>query len=148
MSYFEIGIYHPKTEENIGTLWRSAYQLGAAGIFTIGKRYKKQHSDTYHAFNQIPLRYYETFEDFYAILPYGAMLVGVEMGGTPIGEFERPKKAVYLLGAEDHGLPHEVMAHCHRGVSLESIRQASYNVAMARTIVMYDRMFGFKKGES
>ncbi len=38
MAYFEIGIFHPKTKENIGTLWRSAYQLGAAGIFTIGKR--------------------------------------------------------------------------------------------------------------
>lgn len=29
--YFEIGVYHPKTPMNVGTLWRSAYQLGAAG---------------------------------------------------------------------------------------------------------------------
>lgn len=34
--YFAIGIYHPKTEMNMGTLWRSAYQLGASYIFTIG----------------------------------------------------------------------------------------------------------------
>ena len=39
MSYFEIGIFHTKTEQNVGTLWRSAFQLGAAGVFTIGKRY-------------------------------------------------------------------------------------------------------------
>lgn len=45
--YFEIGIFHSKTEQNIGTLWRSAYQLGASGIFTIGKRYKEMSSDTY-----------------------------------------------------------------------------------------------------
>lgn len=31
-NYFEIGIFHPKHGENIGTLWRTAYQLGAAGI--------------------------------------------------------------------------------------------------------------------
>jgi hypothetical protein len=29
MSYFEIGIYHSKKANNVGTLWRSALQLGA-----------------------------------------------------------------------------------------------------------------------
>jgi tRNA(Leu) C34 or U34 (ribose-2'-O)-methylase TrmL len=48
MSYFEIGIYHPKTRNNVGTLWRSAYQLGASGLFTIGRRYERQSSDTWH----------------------------------------------------------------------------------------------------
>lgn len=43
--YFEIGIYNNKTPSNLGTLWRSAYQLGAAGIFVIGQRYPKQASD-------------------------------------------------------------------------------------------------------
>ena len=33
--YFEIGIYNGKTEVNMGTLWRSAYQLGASGIFIV-----------------------------------------------------------------------------------------------------------------
>jgi hypothetical protein len=32
--YFGIGIYHGKTEENIGTLWRSAYAYGADFVFT------------------------------------------------------------------------------------------------------------------
>ena len=46
--YFEIGIYQPKYEENIGTLMRSAYQLGAAGVFTVGKRYRKQVGDVFN----------------------------------------------------------------------------------------------------
>jgi tRNA G18 (ribose-2'-O)-methylase SpoU len=54
--YFEIGINNGKTEHNIGTLWRSAYQLGANSIFTIGRRYNKQSSDTYNVPDQIPLR--------------------------------------------------------------------------------------------
>lgn len=148
--YFEIGIYHPKTSENVGTLWRSAYQLGAAGIFTIGRRYKKQHSDTYHAPGNIPYRHFENWESFISTRPYGALLIGIEMGGIALGEFTHPKQAVYLLGSEDHGLPPDIMAACNNVVSLEAVRRSSYNVAMAGTIVMYDRMakFGGLNGSS
>ena len=56
--YFEIGIYQGKTPANLGTLWRSAFQLGAAGIFLIGNRFKKHASDTTSAYRHIPLRQY------------------------------------------------------------------------------------------
>ena len=56
--YFEIGIYQPKYEENIGTLMRSAYQLGAAGVFTVGKRYRKQVGDVFNIAKHVPLRHY------------------------------------------------------------------------------------------
>lgn len=36
--YFGIGIFHGKSSENLGTLWRSAAILGADFIFTIGKQ--------------------------------------------------------------------------------------------------------------
>lgn len=138
--YFEIGIFSPKTHENIGTLWRSAYQLGASGIFTIGHRYKKQSSDTVGAISKIPLRNYARMDDFYKSLPYGAMLVGVEMGGTPLQEFNHPLKAVYLLGREDSGMSKEARAMCHLIVSIESVRSLSYNVAVAGSLVMYHRL--------
>ena len=48
--------------------------------------------------------------------------------------------AVYLLGAEDAGLPSCVLQECHSVVSLPSERYASYNVASAGAIVMYDRV--------
>jgi len=77
MPYFEIGISHPRSDENIGTLWRSAYQLGAAGIFTIGRPYKHQTSDVVRAEYQLPLRHYQTFEEFEAVQPVGAVLLGI-----------------------------------------------------------------------
>ena len=40
--YFEIGILNGQYSVNYGTLLRSAYQLGAAGIFFIGKKFKHQ----------------------------------------------------------------------------------------------------------
>jgi len=143
--YFEIGVYHSKYEVNIGTLWRSAYQLGAAGIFTIGRRYDTQASDTTKPWRHIPLRHYQSLEHMNESRPYGAMLVGIEMGGMPLAEFEHPERTIYLLGAEDHGLPDVVMAQCQHIVSLESVRQASYNVATAGTLVMYDRIFRIRK---
>ena len=145
MGYFEIGIFHGKTEYNIGTLWRSAYQLGAAGIFTIGRRYKHQSGDTTKAWRHIPLRHYLTFEDFKANLPYEAQIVGIEMEGRELAGFTHPKIAVYLLGAEDHGLPPEVLSMCHHVVSLESIGQLSYNVSVAGSLVMYHRVFWTKE---
>lgn len=142
MGYFEIGIYHPKNETNLGTLWRSALQLGAAGIFTIGKRYKKQSTDIARTFQHVPLRDYVDWEQFYANRPRGAQLIGVEMGGAPLREFAHPDMAIYLLGAEDAGLPARILAQCQSVVALESVGPLSYNVAVAGSLVMYDRVFG------
>lgn len=139
--YFEIGIYQPKTETNVGTLWRSAFQLGASGIFTIGRRYKKQSSDTYKTERQMPLRYYDTIEDFISTRPHGAQLIGIEMGGTPLKQFCHPKRAIYLLGSEDNGLPPKILTLCNHVVSLEAVNQPSFNVAVAGSVVMYHRCF-------
>ena len=62
------------------------------------------------------------------------------MGGEDLVTFEHPERAVYLLGAEDAGLPDAVVRACHRHVALPSERYESYNVAAAGSIVMYDRM--------
>lgn len=138
--YFEIGIFRGKTPANVGTIWRSAYQMGAAGIFTIGQRYPKQASDTTQAYRHIPLREYATFDDFLAAVPYDCQIIGVEMGGKALGQFTHPERAIYLMGAEDAGLPKDVIAKCHRLVSLPSVRSNSYNVSVAGSLVMYDRM--------
>jgi tRNA G18 (ribose-2'-O)-methylase SpoU len=138
--YFEIGIYHTKTEANVGTLWRSAYQLGAAGIFTIGRRYKKQSSDTCKSYANIPLRHYEDFDDFQEHRPLDALLVGIEMGGHVLANYVHPRSCIYILGAEDAGLPQSIIDKCNQLVSIESVNINSYNVAVAGSIVMYHRM--------
>ncbi|MCH8533639.1 MAG: TrmH family RNA methyltransferase [Flavobacteriaceae bacterium] len=104
--YFGIGIMNGKTPENLGVLWRSAQNLGASFIFTIGNRYAKQACDTHKAEGAIPYFHYKTFSDFYAHLPKGAMLIGVEKvpQAQALEQFDHPRRCVYLLGAEDHGL--------------------------------------------
>lgn len=138
--YFEIGIVRGKCAPNVGTLWRSAYQLGAAGIFTIGKRYPQQASDTVKAWKHVPMREFADFDAFLSALPYSCPIVGIEMGGKPLNEFMHPERAVYILGAEDSGIPKAILDRCHARVSLPSVRVESYNVAVAGSLVMYDRM--------
>lgn len=137
--FFEIGIYRGKTPANVGTLWRSAYQMGAAGIFTVGRRYPNQASDTVKAYRHIPCREFADFDALLSGLPQSAPIVAVEMGGRPLRNFVHPERAVYLLGAEDHGIPAGILARCHHRISLPAIRTESYNVAVAGSLVMFDR---------
>lgn len=138
--FFEIGIYRGKDTKNVGTLWRSAYQLGAAGIFTVGRRYPNQAADTVKAYRHIPCREFGDADAFFAGLPFGAPVVAVEMGGRALRNFVHPERAVYLLGAEDDGIPASVMARCQHVVSLPAIRTESFNVAVAGSLVMFDRL--------
>ena len=137
--YFGIGIQNGKTPENLGVLWRSAQNMGASFIFTIGNRYAKQACDTHKAVGAMPYFHYNTFDEFYEMLPKGAMLVGVELNprSVPLETFEHPRRCVYLLGAEDHGLPKAAMEKSHHLVKFDTPK--SLNLAVAGSIVMYDR---------
>ena len=141
--FFEIGIYHPNKECNYGTLMRSAYQLGASGIFIIGSKFKKQSSDTCNSHLHLPVREYESFDDMLANRPLNTPLLAIESpqyGGRYLKNFAHPERCQYLLGNEVNGLPKEVVEKCDGVISIESDRTYSYNVAMAGTIVMYDRL--------
>ena len=137
--FFEIGICAGKFPQNLGTLWRTASQLGAAGIFTIGHRYSRQSSDTPHVARHIPLRQYVGWDEFVSAAPEKTLLVAVEMGGRNLPTFIHPERAIYILGAEDTGLPEDVLRSCSHVVSLPSVGHNSYNVAIAGALVMYDR---------
>ena len=136
--YFGIGIYQPKTIENIGTLWRSAHNFGADFIFTIGARYHKEPSDTTKALRHVPLYHYKDMADFKEHIPQGAELVFVEQaeGSVSLAKFNHPEAAVYVLGAEDYGVPEEEMRG-YRKVQIET--PMCINVAVAGSIVLYDR---------
>lgn len=136
--YCGIGVYHPKTTENIGTLWRSAHNFGADFIFTIGARYKQQPSDTSKAERHIPLYEYKDIDDFKSHLPRGCELVFVEQtdGAVDLKNSNHPESACYVLGAEDYGVPIDVMRG-HRKVFIDT--PICINVAVAGSIILYDR---------
>ncbi len=138
--FYGIGIVNNVDEINIGTLWRSAYILGASFIFTVDRKYQKQGSDVTKAWIKIPLYHYTSVEDLKTHLPYNTPLVGVEMtpNAVALSDFKHPPRAVYLLGNEQIGLSDRVLQQCHSVISLPG--HFSLNVAVTGSIIMYDRI--------
>jgi tRNA G18 (ribose-2'-O)-methylase SpoU len=143
--YFGIGIEHTKTEVNVGTLWRSATAFGADFIFTIGRRYQKQPSDTQKSWKGIPLFHFTDFDDFRAHIPFDCRLVGVEIDprAHDLTNFVHPERCIYLLGAEDNGLSKQAMQHCKTLIEIPA--SFCLNVSVAGSIVMYDRIVKSKE---
>lgn len=140
MGFFAIGIYHTKTEFNVGTLFRSAVNFGASHVFTIGRRYKRKAADTVNTPNQIPVYNYNDIDDLKAHLPMNCPLIGVELDdrAQPLDSYTHLENAVYLLGAEDHGIPPRELAKCHSVVQIP-YTASCLNVAVAGSILLYDR---------
>lgn len=130
----------PKHDVNLGTLWRSAFALGANFIFTIGARYSYQASDTTKSTRHIPYWRFPNVTDFLQHLPSETSLVAVEMDAAAVDlrQFIHPERAVYLLGPEDGSIGREVIDKCASVVRFDS--RYCLNVAVAGSIVLYDRM--------
>ena len=137
-----IGVFHGKFENNVGTLWRAAHLYDVDFLFTINHRYIPQATDTSKAWREIPLINYPDLATFSIARPLDAPLIGVEMThkATPLHRYIHPRSAIYILGAEDHGLTPEVLDLCKDVIQIEAAWSTrSMNVAMAGSIVLYDR---------
>lgn len=139
--YFQVAIYQPKTLDNVGTLWRSAYSYGAIGICDIGSKTYRKAGDTCKTYKQVPYTSYDDFEDFLNHRPMSATLVGVELDSRaePLESYKHPRQAIYLLGSENHGLPQDVIDRCDEVIKISSPTDWSLNVSVAGSIVFYDR---------
>lgn len=66
------------------------------------------------------------------------MGVEIDERAEMLSEFEHPKRAIYLLGAEDTGLPDFVRERCHMLIKLPG--NSSLNVGVTGSIVIHDRV--------
>lgn len=139
--YFGLALYRPKKATNWGSLVRTANLLDCRFIATIAARYPIQSSDTRKSHRHVPIFEFETFEDFQKFMPkMDCQLIGIELEerAKELKDFVHPERAVYMLGAEDAGLPPNVMDQCDHLVKLKGT--ASMNVSCAGSIVLYHRM--------
>lgn len=137
--YFGVGIYGPQYECNVGTLFRSAVAFGASFIFTIGKKYKRQSSDTVNSPQVIPYYKYLTSDDFIKSVPSGCRIICVEISekARNLINFCHPEQAIYLLGSETNGIPRRFMED---KLVVQIPTRYCLNVASAGTVIMYDRI--------
>lgn len=137
---FAIGIEHTKTSVNVGTLLRSAHCFGAALVFTVGKRYKYQCSDTTKAARNMPVIHFADWHEFRAHQWPDWDLVAVECieSAPELSKFDHPRSAIYVLGPEDGNISQVVLDWPNvRKVKIES--RFCLNVATAGSIVMWHR---------
>jgi tRNA(Leu) C34 or U34 (ribose-2'-O)-methylase TrmL len=139
--YLGIGVFEPKFGDNVGMLWRHARLFNADFIFTVGRRYSKEPTDTSETYRHTPLFHYTDLADLETHLPKGCELILVEQAdkAEKLPQAVHPKQAVYLLGAEDHGLPEDLIAS-HRVFEIPTAQPQSMNVSAAGTLIMYDRI--------
>lgn len=150
--YCGVGVYHPKTAMNVGTLWRSSFAFGADFIFSIGPRFPErawtnivhadptlgQATDTTCTHRHIPCLRFEDVAHMRQTVPL-VDIVAVELSDRAVDlrDFRHPDRAIYLLGAEDYGIPAEVIDECAAVVQIPTFY--CLNVAAAGTVVLYDR---------
>lgn len=141
--FFGIGILDAKHEANVGVLWRSAFVFGASFMATVGtKRYKTNKADTTQSHRHLPLFHFSDVVDLRQHLPKGCLLIGVELSNSAssLQEFSHPERALYLLGAEDHGIPPHILSLLDQVVKINTSKNISLNVGVAGSIILYDRI--------
>jgi len=138
--YFGIGLANMKTEVNYGTLFRSANCFGADFIFMVGRRFKRQSSDTMRSERHIPLFEFSNWGAFFGSIPLSCQPIAIEIteDAKSLCEFSHPERAIYILGPEDGTLSDDVLRRCV--VTLQIPTSHCLNLAVAGSIVMYDRI--------
>ena len=116
----------------------TARVFGASFVFTVGSRNPQEHSSI-GVERVIPIFHFDTIELFIASIPVNARLVCVELtaGAQDIRTYAHPGCAVYLLGPEDGEVPASI-TRTHDTLVLPGA--IPLNVAMAATVVLYDRL--------
>lgn len=139
--FFGIGTYQPKNETNTGTVFRSAQSFGANFVYTVGRKYSKQATDTADTTHQIPYFFYPTFQDLVNFKPRYTKIVCVEISedARPLNNFFHPENAIYLLGNEAYGIHQEVLDKSDFVVKIPVPHELCLNVAVVGGIVMYSR---------
>lgn len=146
--YFALGVERPKHADNIGTLLRSAVCFDAAFLYTVGRRFPKQASDTVRSWRHTPIIEFADVEDWHAHLPFDCVPVGVELveGARPLESYTHPQRAIYLLGPEDGSLSRAAQDVCREIVQIDT--RYCLNLAAAGTVLLYDRCAKAKRAQA
>lgn len=138
--YACLGLYNPKSPENVGAVMRAAGCYGVSTVFYTGKRYERAaefRADTKQIHRQLPLI---GVDDLQEVIPFGCTPVAIEIhpDARPLTEYRHPERAFYLFGPEDGSLHKKVTAWCTDIVYIPT--RGCMNLAATVNVVLYDRM--------
>ena len=135
-----IGLYNPKSPENVGAVMRAAGCYGVSSVFYTGVRYDRAQSfitDTKRVHLEIPLI---GIDDLKKIVPLGCTPVAVELveGAQALPTYTHPDRAIYIFGPEDGSLNQEIRDWCEDVIYIPT--EGCMNLAATVNVVLYDRM--------
>lgn len=135
-----IGLFNPKSPENVGAVMRAAGCYSADAVFYTGQRYARAaqfQTDTKKVVERIPLTGVESLFD---VVPQGVKVVCVELveGATPLPAYHHPEEAFYILGPEDGSLSQGVVDKADDVVYIPTV--GCMNLAATVNVILYDRM--------
>ncbi|WP_373087947.1 RNA methyltransferase [Zhongshania sp.] len=139
-NYACIGLFNPKSVENVGSVMRAAGCYGVNSVFYTGVRYNRAkpfYTDTKKVYEKIPLI---GVKDLMDIIPLGCVPVAVELvkGAKSLTSYKHPAQAFYIFGPEDGSLKKEITDLCQDIVYIPT--EGCMNLAATVNVVLYDRL--------
>ena len=131
-----IGLEQAKLSVNIGGVLRAAGCFGASMVAVSGKRYQRASTDTGAAYKNLPLLH---CDDLRTVIPFDCVPVAVELvpSARSLFDYEHPRGAFYVFGAEDPTLGERVLSWCRDVIYVPSVH--CLNLAACVNVVLYDR---------
>jgi len=135
--YAAIGLHHPKTPANVGSVLRAAGCYGAAMVAHTGNRYQKAPTDTQATYRHIPLI---MVDDLFSVIPYDCVPVAVDLldGARDLTTYTHPERAFYIFGPEDGTLGKLITDRCRDKIYVPT--RFCMNLAACVNVILYDRM--------
>ena len=139
-SYACIGLFNPKSPENVGSVMRAAGCYGINSVYYTGKRYdlaKSFCTDTEKRHLEIPLI---GVEDLIKTVPLDCVPVAVELaeGAKSLVDYKHPPRAFYIFGPEDNSLKKKVTDLCRETIYVPT--DGCMNLAATVNVILYDRL--------
>lgn len=140
--YSAIGLHHPKTPANVGSVLRAAHCYQSAMVSYTGERYRKASTDTMAAYRHIPLI---KTDDLFSIIPYDCVPVAVDLldDARDLTGYTHPERAFYIFGPEDGTLGKSITSRCRDKIFVPT--QHCMNLAACVNVILYDRLAKAKK---
>lgn len=132
-----IGLYNPKSNVNVGSVLRTAFNYNVDLIAIQGKRYKRSCTDTTAAYGHIPLIH---TDNLHSVIPFDHVPIGVELveGARNILDFTHFDNSFYVFGPEDGSLSKEILSWVKTIIYIPSTQ--CLNLGICVSTVLYDRM--------
>ena len=138
--YACIGLFNPKSPENVGSVMRASGCYGVHSVFYTGKRYdhaKEFCTDKNRVHLNIPLI---GVEDLQNTVPIDCVPVAVELveGAKSLVDYKHPPRAFYIFGPEDGTLKKHITDFCRETIYVPT--EGCMNLAATVNVILYDRM--------